>query len=119
MTIIERDRHFRLATMLAHILDDQFSFFGFRFGIDPIIGILPISGDLVSFLVGLYILWVGFIHQLPGERLAQMFKNLTIDLVVGALPVIGDVGDVVFKANMKNLEMIKQHRQGTIEGSYG
>lgn len=110
--------HLRMATLLAHLLDDEFRILGFGVGLDPIIGLLPVGGDLVTFIAGLYLVWVGWMIQVPGEELAKMLGNLVADFFVGTLPIVGDVADAAFKANLKNLAILRKYEQKTSEGEY-
>ncbi len=78
-----------------------------RLGIDALIGLVPIVGDLVSQVISTYIIWEA--RQLGVSRftIARMIGNTAIDTVVGLVPFAGDAFDVVFRANMKNLALLK------------
>ena len=60
--------HLKTASYIADLLDNKFKVLGFRFGIDPLLGLIPGGGDLVSFLLSLYIVWIG-VKFLAGEML--------------------------------------------------
>jgi hypothetical protein len=100
------DRNVALAVRLADWLDDRY--------IDPIVGlVLPGAGDLAMALVGLYPVWVAVRRRLPGIVVARMLKNLAVDMVFGAVPIIGDAFDFVFKAHRKNAELlVERHLLG-------
>jgi hypothetical protein len=92
-------RDVALAVKLADWLDDRY--------IDPIIGmVLPGAGDLAMTLVGLYPVVVAVRHRMPAIVVARMIRNLSIDLVVGAIPVLGDAFDFVFKAHRMNADLL-------------
>jgi hypothetical protein len=96
---------------LARIMDSIVEIPGtnVRLGIDALIGLVPIVGDLVSQVISTYIIWEA--RQLGVSRftIARMIGNTAIDTVVGLVPFAGDAFDVVFRANMKNLALLKAH----------
>jgi hypothetical protein len=82
---------------------------GFRFGFDGIIGLIPGVGDLLDALISLYIVYRAFQLGLPKVTIARMVLNIGIDGVIGAVPLLGDVFDFVFKANLRNYELMRDH----------
>lgn len=112
------DVHLKTAQYLADLLDSKFKIGGFRFGLDPLIGLLPFIGDAVVLLVSVYILWIGEKMKVPEDKFSQMVSNVVIDTLMGFVPVVGDIGDFIFKANVKNLDIIKKHGQFIVEGEY-
>jgi len=96
---------------LAHVLDTLFVVPGtrFRIGIDGLIGLFPVVGDSVSALLSSYLLYRAAQEGFPLRVLLRMFWNLVIDGVVGAVPVFGDAFDLAFKANRRNLEIMRRH----------
>jgi len=101
--------HLRRATFLANLLDNKFKIFGLKFGIDPLLGLVPGGGDIISLVISLYILWVGIKMELPKGKIWRMIGNILLDFGLGVVPVLGDIADFAYKSNLKNLEMIKQH----------
>ena len=101
---------------LARTLDSSFQLPGtrFRFGLDSLIGLVPGVGDGASFAVSLY--FIGTAHRLGVRKrtLVRMLWNLGVDFVVGAIPLIGDLFDFGWKANLRNMELIERDlaRQG-------
>ena len=91
---------------LEQTLDRQFSIGGIRFGIDGIIGLVPIVGDVVTGAIGLYV--IGEARRLGATRwtIARMLVNWGIDVTVGALPIVGDIFDIAWKSNTKNLRLL-------------
>jgi hypothetical protein len=90
-----------LAVWLADWLDDRY--------VDPIVGlVLPGAGDLAMALVGLYPVFVALRRRMPAIVVAQMIKNLVLDSLIGAVPIVGDAFDFVFKANRKNANLLLQ-----------
>ena len=105
---------------LAKLMDAQFRVPGtnFRFGLDGIIGLIPGAGDLSTFAVSGYMLWIMANNGASGFVLARMTFNILIDAIVGAIPILGDLFDVAFKANMRNMRLMQQHyEKGRHRGS--
>ncbi|HKZ96168.1 MAG TPA: DUF4112 domain-containing protein [Hyphomicrobiaceae bacterium] len=96
---------------VARLMDSAMAIPGtsVRFGLDAVIGLVPVLGDLLSQLISSYIIWEA--RQLGVSRLtmARMIWNSAIDTIIGIVPVAGDAFDVVFRANMKNLALLKGH----------
>ena len=96
---------------LAHLLDSAFQIPGtnHRVGIDAILGLIPGIGDLVSTALASYIIWEARQLGLPRWKIARMIGNVAVDTAIGAIPFAGDVFDVVFKSNQRNLRIIHEH----------
>ncbi|MFW5882746.1 MAG: DUF4112 domain-containing protein [Verrucomicrobiota bacterium] len=92
---------------LAVLLDSQFRLPGtqMRFGWDGIIGLLPF-GDLLTAVPGLYLLFEARRAGVRKRALAKMLWNLTVDTLVGLIPILGDIFDFAFKANLKNANIL-------------
>ena len=78
-------------------------------GLDAIAGLVPVVGDLVAAALGAYIVWEARNLGLPKWKLYRMVGNVAFDTAVGAIPVVGDAFDVLFRSNTRNLRMIKRH----------
>jgi len=105
---------------LAKLMDSQFGIPGtrIRFGLDAIIGIIPGAGDLSTFAVSGYMLWIMAQNGASGLLLSRMILNILIDTIVGVVPVIGDIFDIAFKANIRNMKLMNEHyREGRHNGS--
>ena len=100
---------------LANWLDSVFEIPGirFRFGIDALLGLLPGLGDTASALASIYILQAATKFGVSRVTLARMTLNIGVDLMVGAIPVVGDVFDIYWKANRKNVELLRRHFEAT------
>ncbi len=96
---------------VAHALDDLVAIPGTksRIGLDPIIGLIPFVGDLVTSLVAMWIVLEAARFHLPGIVLVRMILNATFDFFFGLVPFLGDLFDFGFKANTRNLELFHQH----------
>lgn len=91
---------------LEQRLDRQFSFLGVQFGLDGIIGLVPVVGDLFTGAMGLYLILEA--RRLGARRwtMARMLLNWGLDFGLGAIPVVGDFFDIAFKSNSKNLRLL-------------
>ncbi len=96
---------------LARLMDSQFKFPGteVRFGLDAIIGIVPVAGDLISQVISSYIIWEARRLGVSRLTMVRMIGNSVIDTLIGSIPVAGDAFDVMFRANLKNLALLKSH----------
>jgi hypothetical protein len=104
----ELERDIERVRMLAKAMDAQFEIGGIKFGWDAIVGLVPVAGDIATALIGLYPILIAKKHNLSKVTRARMAANLIMDWAVGAVPQAGDVFDVAFKANMKNLELLEK-----------
>jgi hypothetical protein len=98
---------------VAHLLDSAFVVPGtsYRVGLDPILGLVPGLGDLVSPLFTIGILWQARELALPRIIQLRMIFNVAIDSLVGAVPVVGDLFDFTWKANNKNMALLERYAQ--------
>jgi len=99
----------------AGILDAAFRIPGtqIRFGLDALIGLVPGAGDAVAGLFSVVIVLQAARMGLPRIVIARMVLNSLVDLLVGAIPVIGDLFDVAWKANLRNVTLLDRHvREG-------
>ena len=103
----------RLARLrrLAWVVDAAFRLPGtrFRFGLNSLIGLTPAAGDAVLAAVSLYIVWEARGLGVPKEKLARMLGNVAIEATVGTVPLLGDLFDMTFKANLRNLAIVEEH----------
>ena len=96
---------------LGNLLDNSIRVPGtnFRFGLDTIIGLVPGVGDLAGGALSLYIVVEAARMGVPRPLLARMGYNVAVDALVGAVPLLGDLFDAGFKANLRNLALVQQH----------
>jgi len=81
----------------------------FRFGLNSIIGLAPGAGDAVLSLISLYIVYEARRLGLPRNKLARMLTNVGVEAALGSVPVLGDLFDVAWKANLRNIDIIDEH----------
>lgn len=96
------------ARWLATWLDTKFSFMGFRFGLEGLLGLIPFVGDLLGALAGMFPFYVASRHRLGKAVQARMGLNLLIEFLVGLIPWVGDAFDVGFKANVRNVRLLEK-----------
>ncbi len=104
----QRARIVRRLRWLARFLDGALTIPGTRFsiGLDPIIGLVPGIGDVVSMFISAYIIFEGRRLGASNRTLVLMVVNVVLDTLVGVIPVVGDVADAAFKANQRNLLLL-------------
>src|ERR1043166_3775712 len=96
---------------LAKLMDGAFVIPGttIRFGLDGIVGLIPVAGDMLAGLVSTYLIWEARQLGAPGWLIARMLANAFLDTAIGAVPVVGDAFDVLFRANMKNMALLRRY----------
>jgi len=98
-------------TLVAKLMDSAFLIPGLnrRVGLDAVLGLVPGVGDALSAALASYIIWEARQLGLPRWKIARMIGNVAVDTTLGAIPFAGDVFDVFFKANERNLRIIHEH----------
>lgn len=106
---MQRERLQRLRA-LARLLDSCIPLpGGFRVGLDALIGLVPVVGDVAGALLSGYIVNEARLLGAPGSVLLRMSMNLLIETVVGAVPLVGDLFDAGFKANLRNIALLERY----------
>jgi hypothetical protein len=99
---IDGDRELARVRTFARLLD--------TYGLDAVIGfVLPGLGDVIGAVLGLYIVGVALRRRVSAVVVARMVLNLGLDLLVGLIPIVGDLADVAFRANRKNVALLESH----------
>jgi hypothetical protein len=80
-----------------------------KIGLDALLGLLPVGGDIIAGILSAYIIWEARNLGMSKWQLARMAGNTLFDTTLGAVPLVGDIADVVFKSNTRNLRIIKRH----------
>ncbi|WP_036526874.1 DUF4112 domain-containing protein [Novosphingobium resinovorum] len=101
----------RRVEALERVLERAFTVPGIRreVGLDAVIGLVPVAGDLIAAAMGLYIVWEARNLGMSKWQLARMTANVGFDTLVGAIPVAGDLFDFLFRSNSRNLKIIRKH----------
>ena len=80
-----------------------------RVGLDAIVGLLPVAGDAITAAMGAWIVWEARLLGVPKWKLMRMSANVAFDFALGAVPLLGDVLDFLFRSNSINLKIIRRH----------
>jgi hypothetical protein len=101
----------RRIEVVERILEGAFVLPGLnrRVGLDAIVGLVPVAGDLVTGALGLYLVWEARNLGMSKWQLARMVGHVGFDSLVGAVPVAGDLFDFLYRSNSKNLRLIRRH----------
>jgi hypothetical protein len=78
-------------------------------GLDAIVGLVPVVGDVITAVMGAYIIWEARNLGMPKWKIWRMMGNLGLDTALGAIPLVGDAFDLFFRSNSRNLKIIKRH----------
>lgn len=80
-----------------------------RIGLDPLVGLIPVVGDAIGAVVGIWVIAEAARFGIPRIVLGRMVVNLLLDLGIGAIPLLGDVYDVAMRSNSRNLALFRRH----------
>ncbi|HHP7229288.1 MAG TPA: DUF4112 domain-containing protein [Xenococcaceae cyanobacterium] len=100
---------------LSQVLDNAIAIpgTGYRIGIDPILGLLPGGGDTIAGALGAYIIFEAARMGIPRKVVGIMVGNILLDSLLGIVPVVGDLFDIGWKANLRNMALLEEHLQVT------
>ncbi|MEQ8469587.1 MAG: DUF4112 domain-containing protein [Marinoscillum sp.] len=105
---------------ISRVMDSKFTFPGtsIKFGIDPIIGLIPGIGDLSGYGVSLALIYTMRKHGASNLLITRMLINASIDAIIGAIPILGAIFDFWFKANTRNAKLLQEYyKEGKHQGS--
>ncbi len=114
------ERYLKRLEIAARLMDSQFRIPGtnIKFGLDPLLGLIPGAGDIASFVISALMVSTLAKNGASGFVLARMIFNIVVDAFVGMLPVLGDIFDFGFKANDRNIKLMREHYvEGRHKGS--
>lgn len=99
------------ARTIARVMDDSIPipFTNWRIGLDPLLGFLPGMGDWIGWAISFNLMVAAAQLGASASVLLRMLGNLTIDAIVGVVPLFGDLFDAGWKANVRNLKLLEQH----------
>lgn len=104
----DNTKHLTAVRKITKLLETKFSIWKFKFGIDPLLGLIPGIGDVISAMLSFYIVFVVILHKISPLKIIRMVFNIGFDLVIGSIPLIGDALDFVIKPNIKNLAILEK-----------
>lgn len=108
---VPEDDRLRHLDNLSEILDSAFAIPGtrFRIGLDGILGLIPGIGDATGAALSIYLIFEAARLGLPLSTLLRMVGNVAVETAVGAIPIVGDIFDITWKANMRNIALVRAH----------
>jgi hypothetical protein len=114
-------RDLRWLERAAWLLDDaiRVPILNRRIGLDPLLGLFPGAGDTVAALMAATTLFSALKNGVPGITIARMGINIGVDYLIGLVPLLGDLFDFGFKANRRNLELLRRHAAVARKASRG
>ncbi|WP_018479431.1 DUF4112 domain-containing protein [Pontibacter roseus] len=115
-----RSESLKWVDRVTKLMDNQFRFPGtnWRFGMDPILGLLPVVGDLASFSVSAMLILTMARHGASGKLVTLMLLNVAVDALFGSIPILGNIFDFAFKANDRNVRLLRAYyEEGRYQGS--
>lgn len=106
----EKQEELKRLRNLAYLLDNsiEIPIINYRIGIEPLIGLVPVAGDAIGYLMSAYLIWRARRFDAPPEMITRMFFYATLDFFVGSIPVVGDIFDFLFKPNARNVRMLER-----------
>ena len=108
--------HLRAAKVFAILLDNRYSLFGIKFGLDPILDLVPGLGTITGAILSLYLVWIAYQIDLPSNLILKILKNIAIDFIIGILPLVGPIADIFYKSNLKNLKILEEFNKNLVQG---
>ena len=111
MNKIEQLKNLKRIRKIANLLDSAIGIPGtkFRIGLDPILGLIPGGGDLITAGISGYMIYLAARFGLKKEEIGKMIANVALETALGTFPIVGDIFDAYFKANIRNLEILENH----------
>ena len=108
---LDINRQKKQLSRLSILLDDAFVIpvLGVRIGWDSILGLVPGVGDAAGAVISSYFVYKGFRFKMPAKSLGIMVMNIVVELVIGMVPVLGDVFDIIWKSNRRNFHIIEKY----------
>lgn len=105
------DRRLQRLDVIAGLLDSRWRIpgIGVRFGADALLSLLPAIGPVASTAVSAYLIWEARRLGISTRTLMRMMGNVGLDAVISAVPLAGSVGDVFFRANLRNMALLRRH----------
>jgi hypothetical protein len=107
------NKNYRNTKVLVDLLENKFQIGPFKFGLDPLLGLVPEIGDVIGAALSIYIVYLAKQMGLPKKKLMRMIGNIGVDFLVGAIPILGDVADFAFRFNSRNWRMMEEYFENT------
>lgn len=102
-------KHLIIAEVIVNLLEHKFKIFNRRFGLDPLIGLIPVVGDVVPYILSFYFIYIAIRSNIPIKTLLKMIFYSTLDFVLGAIPFVGDYVDFIYHGQLKSFNVLKKY----------
>lgn len=102
------NEHISFARRLVRVLDLRFNVFGVKFGIDPLLDIIPGFGNGIAAATSCYMFWIAWKLHVPKEVYWKMAGNILLDYIFGVIPLAGVVFDMFYRSNVKNFALLEK-----------
>jgi hypothetical protein len=105
---------------IARLMDSKFEIPGtkIRFGIDPLLSLMPVLGDLITFIISTMLIYTMYNHGASRKVVIKMMLNAGLDTIIGAVPLVGTVFDIFYRSNERNVKLLREHYyEGKHQGS--
>ncbi|WP_437971027.1 DUF4112 domain-containing protein [Sorangium sp. So ce260] len=115
---LEEEERLKRLNALGHFLDNAIRIpgVGYRVGYDALIGLIPGVGDLIGFGLSIYIVLAAARYRLPVSTVLRMVLNVGLETLIGTVPLLGDLFDAAYKANARNLDLLRAHLAARAQG---
>lgn len=111
--------HVQFARRLVTLLDTKFSIWKVKFGIDPLLDVIPGFGSALSMVVSFYLFYIAYRVRVPTMVYVRMGWNMAVDYLAGIIPFVGIFVDVLYKANVRNFALLEKYIDpDVIEGEF-
>jgi hypothetical protein len=120
VTMTKKEEALKRIRILAELMDNRFRIPGtsVRFGLDPILSIIPVGGSLITYIIGGYLVIEMIIAGASGKVVIKMILNVILDAIIGAIPFVGFIPDIFYRANIRNYRLLEEHySEGKHQGS--
>jgi heme/copper-type cytochrome/quinol oxidase subunit 2 len=112
------DARMKMVKRISKLMDEEFSIGKFKFGLDPILNLIPFAGDISGYVISVALIITMVQYGASGKLAVKMLGNATLDTLVGAIPILGWIFDFTYKANTKNVKLLSEYyTQGKHKGS--
>ena len=107
------DNTLQVLDQFANLMDRRFTIPGtnIRYGLDAILGLFPGVGDWIGALAALYFPVHAAAVEVPAPVIFRMFVNIFLDLIIGSIPILGDLFDLSWKANVRNVRLMQEYQK--------
>ncbi|MCS4166124.1 DUF4112 domain-containing protein [Sphingobacterium paramultivorum] len=103
------DQDFGWIDRISWLMDNQFKIGGFRFGLDPLLNLIPLGGAIAGFGTSLVLVIAMWRNGASPKLVIRMLLNISLDAILGSIPFLGNLLDFFSKANEKNIKLLRQH----------